>query len=113
MGQLGIYRVEGGLHDRGLDVASDQRTKITASIANDNHLLRPGQMLRDLLLDRFGSDIVAGIQDNQILDPADDAPVSPSVDFALIAGMEPAVTQDARGVIRAIPVTGENVWAAN
>src|SRR5260370_35263614 len=50
-----------------------------------------------------------GIQDDQILDAAADAPIPTNVDFALISGMKPSVLQDTRSFFRAVPITGKNV----
>src|SRR6202040_1324365 len=46
-------------------------------------------------------------------DAADDAPVSANVDFALVAGVKPAVAQNARGFLGAVPVARENMRTAN
>ena len=56
---------------------------------------------------------MAGIEDDQILDAADDAPIAAHIYFALIAGVEPAIAQHFCGFLRAIPVAGKNVGAAN
>ena len=56
---------------------------------------------------------MAGIQDNQVLNTAGDAPVAVFVGFALIAGVEPAVLQGFGGFGGALPVSGENIWAAD
>src|SRR4029077_16277279 len=53
------------------------------------------------------------LQDDQVLDAVADAPISANVDLTLIAGMEPAVLQDAGSFLRAVPVAWENVRTAN
>src|ERR1700730_17710821 len=70
-------------------------------------------MLRDFVLDRFRRNVVAGVEDQQIFDAADNAPVSSRVHFALIAGVKPGVAEDARGFFGMIPVPGKNVRAAD
>src|SRR5580658_6775201 len=56
---------------------------------------------------------MAGIQDNQVLNTAGDAPVAAFVGLALIAGVEPAVLQGFGGFGGALPVSGENIGAAD
>src|SRR5271156_1041036 len=70
-------------------------------------------MLRQLFFDWLRRDVVAGVQDNQVLNAAGDAPVAVFVGFALIAGAEPAVLQGFGGFGGALPVSGENIWAAD
>src|ERR1700687_808887 len=70
-------------------------------------------MPRDFVFDGLGRNVVAGGENNQIFDAADDAPISAQVHFALVARMKPAVAEDAGGFFGAIPVAGENVGAAD
>ena len=70
-------------------------------------------MLRDFVFDGLRRNIVAGVEDDQILNAANDPPVSASVDFALVAGVKPAVAEDTRGFFGAISVAGENMWTAD
>src|SRR5271156_2816687 len=70
-------------------------------------------MLRQLFFDRLGRDVVAGIEDNQVLNAAGDAPVAVFVGFALIAGVEPAVLQGFGGFGGALPVSGKDIRAAD
>src|SRR5271156_78582 len=70
-------------------------------------------MLRQLFFYRLGRNVVAGIEDNQVLNAAGDAPVAVFVGFALIAGVEPAVSQGFGGFGGALPVSGENIGAAD
>src|SRR6516164_8700709 len=104
MRKLGIDGVDGRLHSVRLDLAGDQYGNIAASVAYKNHLLRVRKEMGELVLDGFGSEFVAGVEDQKILDAADDAPVAAHVDFALIAGMEPAVAEDFGRLLGAIPV---------
>ena len=53
----------------------------------------PGRFLQQLVFDRLGRNVVTRTQDNQVLDAPDDAPVPCRVDFALVAGVKPAVAQ--------------------
>src|ERR1700730_3570209 len=70
-------------------------------------------MLCDFVFDGLRRNVVAGVEDDQIFDAADDAPISASVDLALVAGVKPAIAEDAGGFFGAIPVAGENVRAAH
>src|SRR5260370_7265908 len=56
---------------------------------------------------------MSGIQDNQVFDAAADTPISADVYFALIAGVEPSVLQNAGSFFRAVPVTRENMRPAH
>src|SRR5260370_31760773 len=56
---------------------------------------------------------MSGIQDNQVFDAAADTPISANVYFALIAGVEPSVSQNAGSFFRAIPVARENMRPAH
>src|SRR6266436_2987739 len=69
--------------------------------------------LRDFLLDRFWRNVMSGIQDDQVLDAAADAPIPANVYFALIAGVEPSILQHAGSFFRAVPVARENVRPAH
>src|ERR1700732_2931727 len=70
-------------------------------------------MLCDFVFDGLRRNVVAGVEDDQIFDAADDAPISASVDLALVAGVKPAIAEDARVFFGTVPVTGENVRAAD
>ena len=52
-------------------------------------------------------------EDDQILDPACNLPVSAGVYLALISGIKPAVTQCLFSFFRPVPVTRKNVRPAN
>ena len=56
---------------------------------------------------------MSGIQDNQVLDAAGDAPITANVYFALISGVEPSLLQYAGSFFRAVPVARENVRPAH
>src|ERR1700739_1680713 len=70
-------------------------------------------MLGAFFLGGLGRDFMAGIENDQVLDAAADAPVAAGIHFALIAGMEPAVFEDARGFFGAVPVAGKNIRPAD
>ena len=93
--------------------AGDQSAEIAAAVTYEDDLLRAGKELRDFLFDGLGRNIVAGIEDDEVLDAADDAPIAANVHFALIAGVKPAVAQDARGFFWAVPIAGKDVRAAD
>src|SRR5262245_4280679 len=69
--------------------------------------------MRELVFDGFGRKLVAGIENEKIFNAADDAPVAGGVDFALIAGVEPAIAQYFGGFFGAVPVTGKNIRTAD
>src|ERR1700687_6342233 len=56
---------------------------------------------------------MSGIQDDQVLDAAADAPIPANVYFALVAGVEPSILQGAGSFFRAVPVASENVRPAH
>src|SRR6266481_8527545 len=70
-------------------------------------------MLGDFFFDGFGGDVVAGVENDEVLDAAADAPVAAAVHFALIAGVEPAVFEDAGGFLGTIPVARKNIGAGD
>ena len=70
-------------------------------------------MRQQFVFDRFGGDLVAGEENDQVLDTADDAPVPCPINLSLVAGVKPAVTQRLGSFLRAIPVAGENIRAAH
>ena len=69
-----------GLDRGGFELAGDgprhKQSHISAAVADENYLLRRGQELREFVFDRFGRNFVAGVEDQKILDAADDAPVA-------------------------------------
>src|SRR5713101_9830283 len=113
MGEPKVDGVEHCLNGGRLHRAGYQRAKIPASIPDQNDLLGAGQKSGDFFLDRLGSDVMAGVENDQILEAADNAPVSVDVDFTLIAGMKPTVLEDASGFFRTIPVAGTNIRAVH
>src|SRR5712692_7507842 len=113
MWKFGIHKIECRLDRCGFDRTSHECAEIASPVSNNHDLLRRREKPRDFFLDRLGRDVVSGIQDDQVLDAAADAPISANVDFALIAGMEPSVLQNAGGFLRAVPVTRKNVRAAH
>src|SRR6266702_4000259 len=62
---------------------------------------------------RFRRDVVSGIQNNQILDSAADAPVSPHVCFALITSVKPPTHEGTSCLLGPIPIARKNVRAAH
>src|SRR5271156_3647861 len=70
-------------------------------------------MLRQLFFYRLGRDVVAGIEDNQVLNTAGDAPVAVFVGSALIPGGEPAVFRAFAGSAGGRPVSGKDIRAAD
>ena len=58
MRQIHVHLIDRRLHHIRIDAAGDQRAKIAASIADDHHLLHARHILRDLVFDGFGRNIV-------------------------------------------------------
>src|SRR5712692_1494344 len=85
MREFRIQSVERFLNGCSFDRACHEYAEIAAPISDDHNLLRRGKKPRDFFLDRLGRNIMSGIEDNQVLDAAADAPISANVDFALIA----------------------------
>src|ERR1051325_4840973 len=69
--------------------------------------------MRDFFLDGFRSYLVAGAEDDQILDTSDDAPVAGFVRLALITGMKPTLSEDFRCLLRPVPVAKKHVGPAH
>src|SRR6266851_9293912 len=113
MRQLWIDGIQRRLHRRRFDRAAHQSAKIPAPIPYRDDLLGRRKKPPDFFLDGFGRNVMSGIQDDQILDAAADAPIPTNVYFALIAGVEPSVLQDTRSFFRAVPITGKNVRPAH
>ena len=110
MREIGIDGVDRELDGGGIKFAGDEHADIAARIAYENDLLGGGEKLGEFVFDWLGRELVAGIEHEQVLNAADDAPVAAAVDFALIAGVEPAVANDFCGFLWAIPVAGKNDW---
>ena len=84
-----------------------------AGVADQHALAGGGAVVEELLLDRLGGDVVARLGDQDVLHAADDLEVAFEVQFALIAGEEPAVLQGLGGGLGAVPVAGEDAGAAD
>ena len=93
--------------------AGDDRGEKTSAVAHQHHLLRSRHRSQQFFLNRFRSDVVAGIQNDQILQPSRNAPVSCGIHFALIAGVKPAIAQHRGRLLRPAPVAGKNIRSAN
>ena len=111
--QIAIHRIQSRAHRRLRDIAGDERRDVAAAVADQNDVLCAGKQIQELLLDWFRGDIVAGIENNQVFDAPDDAPIPCGIYLALIAGVEPAVTKDTRGFFGAVPVARKKIWAAD
>ena len=72
---------------------NDRGEKATA-ISNQHYVLRSRQRTSELIFNRLRRDVVAGIEDDQILDSPADAPIPARVYVALVAGVEPSVVQN-------------------
>src|SRR5260370_4166995 len=113
MREIRIQGIERRLNSGGFDRAGNERSETAAAITDDHTLLPCRKAPCDFLFDGFGRDVMAGIQDNQVLDAAADAPIAASVDLALVASVEPSILQHSGRLFRAVPVAQENVWAAH
>src|SRR6266478_272444 len=113
MRKFGIHGTQRRLNGCGFELPGHEYAEIAAPIADHHDLLRRGKKPDDFFLDRFGRYVVPGIQNDQVLDAAADAPISAHVDFALVAGVKPSVMQRAGSFLWAIPVARENVWPAH
>src|SRR5882724_9487431 len=69
--------------------AAHDGRKISTTVAHDQHLKRARNLLQKLVFNRLWRHVVAGAQDNQILQAASYGPVPRGIHFALIAGVEP------------------------
>src|SRR5580704_1597708 len=87
--ELRIDGIERGLHLIRAGIPRYDRAKISAAIAYNDDLLPRRQIPRDFILHHFGRNLVARTQDDKILDPAYNAPVSGRIHLSLIAGVEP------------------------
>src|SRR5579864_7856079 len=68
-------------------------------------------MLRNIILYGFWCDLVAGTEDDQILDAADNLPRPGPVLLTLIAGVKPSATEHLGCLLRAIPIAWEYIRA--
>src|SRR6266446_9247486 len=109
MRKFGIHGTQRRLNGCGFELPGHEYAEIAAPISEHHDLLCRGKKAREFFLDRFGRDVMAGIQDYQVFDAATDAPISANVDFALIASVEPSALQGAGSLFRAVPVARENV----
>src|ERR1700682_3346010 len=95
MREFRIYGIERRLNGCGLHLPGHECTEIAASISDHHDLLRRGEKPPNFVLDRFGRNVMSGIQNDQVLDAPADAPISANVYFALVAGVEPSILQGA------------------
>src|SRR5437899_8100428 len=110
---IAIHRIQSRAHRRLRDIAGDERRHVAAAVADQNGVLCAGKQIQELLLDWFRGDIVAGVENNQVFDAADNAPIPCGIHLALIAGEEPAVTKNTRGFFGAVPVAWKKIWTAH
>src|SRR6185503_18476533 len=82
-------------------------------IADEHDVLRGGKQVEQLVFNRLGGDVVAGVEDDQVLDATGNLPVPCRADFSLIAGMEPAVAQNFGSFFGTIPVPGKHVGSVH
>src|SRR6266540_2177312 len=92
MRRTGIDLSEHNLHLFGGYAPSHNCRKVAAAVAEE-HYLRAGESRCDFFFDCLRSDVVPRPEDNQVFDSAGDLPIPSRIDFALITGVEPAVTQ--------------------
>src|SRR5713226_4082913 len=112
MRKFGIHGTQRRLNGCRFDFAAHERGEIAAPVTDHHNMLRRGKEAGDFFLDRFGLDVMAGIQDYQVFDAGTDAPIPANVDFALIASVEPSALQGAGSLFRAVPVARENMRPA-
>src|SRR6058998_3451781 len=91
MRQLRIYFIERSLHTFGGYISGHDCRKVSAAVADDHNLLGTRQALQQHLFDWLRRDVVAGTEDDEILDASRDPPVPCCIHFSLIAGVKPAV----------------------
>ena len=91
MRQPSVHRIQRGLHLLDYNASGNHSRKIAASVADHHCVLCIRQMSKYFVLDRFGGDVVAGVEDNQVLNSADDLPIPRLVRLALIPCMKPAI----------------------
>ena len=73
----------------------------------------PGRCCSNFFFNRLGRNIVSRPQNDQVLNPPDDAPVPCRIHFALIAGMKPAIAQTFGCFLRTVPVSRKNIRPAH
>src|SRR5215510_5372403 len=113
MRQLGVDPLQGLLDLLAFDIAGDERGQETPPVAHHHALLRAGQIEQDLFFDRFWRDVVARIENDQVLDATDDGPIALLVNFALITRAEPTVVESLRRRIGLVPITREDIRPMN
>ena len=70
-------------------------------------------MSQQFIFNRFRRNIVPRTQNNQILDAPHDTPIPCLVNFSLVAGVKPTVSQSLGGLFWTLPITGKNIWTPN
>src|SRR5262245_27885153 len=113
MRQLGVDRFQGPLDLLAFDIAGYERGQETPPVAHHHALLRADQIEQDLFFDRFWRDVVARIEDDQILDATDDGPIALLVNFALITRAKPTAVESLRRRIGLVPITYEDIRPMN
>src|SRR5260370_2393825 len=67
-------------------------------------------MASDLFFDGFRGNLVTGAENDQILEPANDAPVPRSIHLALVTAVKPSIAQNISRLLRTVPVARKNIW---
>src|SRR5581483_11992915 len=84
-----------------------------AAVTNNHRELSARNPRENFVLNGFVRNVMAGVQDNQILNAANNFPVANRIDLALVASVEPTIAQNFRGFVRTVPVSGENIRPAD
>src|ERR1700727_2755401 len=63
----------------------------------------------NFFFDCFRGNLVAGAEDDKILDSSDDSPLSRTIHFALVPRAKPSVSQHFRRLLRTVPIAWKNI----
>src|SRR3984885_4900639 len=70
-------------------------------------------MASDFLFDGFRRNLMAGAENNQILDAPYDPPISRTVHFALVAGAKPSIAKHFGCLLWPVPIAGKKIRPAH
>src|SRR5208282_1227116 len=117
VGKINVHGFNRGLNARFLEsicrTGGNKRGKKAALIAQQHNLLSFGQSGGEGLLERLRRDVMARIENDEVLDAAGDPPIAARVRLALIARMKPASFESFLGFGWPLPVARKHVRSAH
>src|SRR5579885_3870292 len=108
--QLLVHHFQSLFHLSIADVTGEDRAQKRAPVADHNGLLS-ASLPQQQILNRLGSDVVARVEHDQVLDASCDSPIAGGIAISLIAGMEPPAAHYVAGGLGTIPVSKKQIRA--